>query len=335
MFAMKLKHLLILVLSFIACSALAQQSTASLQSVAEDIFNKAKTYSLYRKEIDWDELHGRVFRTPVTTETELENNVRLVFEAIKDKHAILLRNGKRVVYTKLPASFVVRQELKNVPGTRSSTLSAKMIDEDLAYIVVPSTSKNDAYTLQSYQDQICALGLKNLKGIVLDLRLNEGGSIYPLAALSQLYDGEIIGHTSGVNGLSGTLKVKNGKFYQNDKLISMVKSKCAAPKNLKIAVLISQITASSGEIIASAFKGRSQTIFIGENTFGLTTLNAEFKLPGSYYLGLSTAYIADRDSNVYRNHISPDIQTITGDNFTDLSKDLKVKAAIEWIRKSP
>jgi len=227
----------------------------------------------------------------------------------------------------------LRSELKDAFNSNSSIFSTKLLETGYAYIALRSTSKNDIQTLQAYQNQLCALHLKSLKGMIFDLRLNEGGSIYPLAAFGQLYGSNYIGYNSTNDGLSEAWKVKNGKFYQNNLLVSAVKNQCSTNNKIKLAVLISQITASSGEIFAAAFKGRENTIFIGENTFGLTTLNVEFNLGNSYYMGMSSAFIADRTSKVYYSHISPDIEIIFGDNFTDLNQDLKIKAALEWLKK--
>jgi len=99
---MKLKLALIIFLSFVVCTVWGQQNEVILQSVVQDIYNKAKRYSLYRKSVDWDILHEKIFSTSINTRADLEKKVGLIFEALGDKHAMLLFNGKRIVYAKPP-----------------------------------------------------------------------------------------------------------------------------------------------------------------------------------------------------------------------------------------
>ncbi len=78
---MKLKLALILFLSFVFSTLWGQQSDTVLQSVVQDIYNKAKRYSLYRKSVDWDILHEKIFSSSVNTKAALEKKVGLIFEA--------------------------------------------------------------------------------------------------------------------------------------------------------------------------------------------------------------------------------------------------------------
>ena len=103
---------------------------------------------------------------------------------------------------------------------------------------------------QAIQDSLCKLNPRKLKGIIVDLRLNEGGSIYPLfTGLHQLIGEGIFGAFTDLNGKQKMINggSKRGKYYQYNRIVASVKSKCSCPKNLKVAVLISQITASAGE----------------------------------------------------------------------------------------
>lgn len=319
------------------CFLFAQQRAASdsgRRYILQQIVNHARRYSLYRTQVDWLKLQQRVLADSASqlTPVELEQRVNTVFQELGDKHATLLFRGKRIVRGALP-SVNIRPELTNPfkkgnPGVRISIL-----ENGYAYILIPPRSRSDNKTLQSLQDSLCTLDPVNLKGIVIDLRLHEGGSIYPMAALSQLYGSSIIGFNSSMDGtLQNAWKVKNGKYYQGERLVASVKMKCSSGSRLKVAVLISQLTASAGEVMAVAFKGREHTVFIGEKTYGLSTINSEFDLGNGYYLALSSAFLADRIGRVYNTAVSPDIEIINGDNFADLSLDTKVQAALAWFK---
>ncbi len=84
-----------------------------------------------------------------------------------------------------------------------------------------------------------------------------------------------------------------------------------------------------------AFKKRPATIFVGEPTAdGYTTSNGYFQFAPNLTLNFATNFVADRELNIYKTRVSPDITVYHGDNFDDLSKDEKVKRAIQWISKN-
>ena len=112
--------------------------------------------------------------------------------------------------------------------------------------------------------------------------------------------------------------------------MASVKPRCSCSGKTKVAVLLSQVTASAGEMLAIALKGRKNTIFIGEKTYGLTTGNVTFKIDG-HLLAVSASFSEDRTGKIYNNAVTPDIEIIEGDNFFDISKDKKVLEAIMWF----
>lgn len=103
---------------------------------------------------------------------------------------------------------------------------------------------------------------------------------------------------------------------------------------IPVAILIGPITKSSGSILAIAFKGRENTIFIGEETAtGYTTSNDFFVFGSDTYLNLSTANSIDRNGVKYMDHVSPDIFLRGQDDFDNLKRDIKVLAALVWLRR--
>lgn len=89
------------------------------------------------------------------------------------------------------------------------------------------------------------------------------------------------------------------KFW-NDSSISVGK---AGPVTINgippVAVLISKSTASAGEAVAIAFKGRPNVRFFGQRTTGLTTANDVFAISDGSGLFLAVMNYADRDGNRY------------------------------------
>jgi C-terminal processing protease CtpA/Prc len=86
-------------------------------------------------------------------------------------------------------------------------------DNNIGYLRIPSmpvSSKEDFYTkAQKLNDSLCTLLDKNIKGIILDLRLNGGGAMHPMIlGLEQLL-------TQGYVG-SFRVKKKEGWFIRDN-----------------------------------------------------------------------------------------------------------------------
>lgn len=99
-----------------------------------------------------------------------------------------------------------------------------------------------------------------------------------------------------------------------------------------MAVITGIYTGSSGEVTALAFKGRANTIFIGENTYGATTSNQVPTLSFGITLALTVGYDTDRNG-VYYEKIVPDILVQKQDNFENLLEDKNIQEAIKYFSK--
>lgn len=95
-------------------------------------------------------------------------------------------------------------------------------------------------------------------------------------------------------------------------LVGSVKAKCKCPKTIKVAILLSQVTYQRRRNDSYSFKGRKNTIFIGERTCGLTTGVRTFIID-SYLLGLAASFSIDRNGKIYNGPVSPDVEIIEGD----------------------
>ena len=306
----------------------------TLRSTLHKIFQLTKQHSVYRNKTDWITLEDKIFKdlpSPLSIKN-FEDGIKLIFSGIGDKHAAVFVNGKKIDATDTP--FIVRKELLHEFKTSNLQLHTRVLENKYGYILIPSNTPKDnlKQMAQSIQDSLCKLVNLPLQGIILDLRANEGGSIFPLfTGLHQIIGNGVFGAFSN---LEGTFKepwqLKYGKFIQQKRIVASVKPDCNCSDKLKVAVLLSQVTASAGEMLAIALKGRANTIFIGEKTYGLTTGNITFKIDG-YLLALSASFCEDRMGNVYNSYVTPDIEMIAGDNLSDIMDDKKVLAALAWF----
>jgi C-terminal processing protease CtpA/Prc len=88
-------------------------------------------------------------------------------------------------------------------------------------------------------------------------------------------------------------------------------------------------TASAGEIVALAFKGRENVYLYGEPTAGLTTANATYSLSDGSLLVLTVCKEADRNGKICDGRILPDM-TISSNTYG--GKDDIKTAAIMFLK---
>ncbi|MDE1192638.1 MAG: S41 family peptidase [Arachidicoccus sp.] len=174
---------------------------------------------------------------------------------------------------------------------------------------------------------------KSRRNYSFDFRLRIGGSIYLMVdgLASIIGDGKVLSYQYG-NGKSENLYLKNGAFFEDSTFASKTDAECNF-KKIKIAILISPITASAGEQTVIAFRGKKNIKIFGEKSKGYTILNDENLLGKNLIFVLSSAYVSDRNGNIYKDGITPEVEITGGDNFDNLEKDSKVIAALKWLKE--
>ena len=95
--------------------------------------------------------------------------------------------------------------------------------------------------------------------------------------------------------------------------------------NPRVAVLTDIGVASSGEAIAIAFRGRSNTMSFGTPTCGLSTEVEQFPLKSGGRIGIVTGVLADRTKRTYGDIVRPD-ELVS--NPADV-----VPRALAWLRR--
>lgn len=152
-----------------------------------------------------------------------------------------------------------------------------------------------------------ALEKQDYERVIVDLQNNDGGNMMPMIlGLSKIIrNGELMSWIDR-EGNSYLAKLKDGIILSGgDKMKLRTGSK---DLETPVDVLIGNKTASSGEITALAFKGRSHTQYIGKDTAAYTTANKTLKLCDGTQMNITNYKIKDRTGKYYENNpISPDI----------------------------
>jgi carboxyl-terminal processing protease len=222
-------------------------------------------------------------------------------------------------------------------------LHGRVLAEEIGLIELPAfgvsltDEKKAEEAANKFAEQIQALirelDQKNLKGWIIDLRLNGGGNMWPmLAGLGPIFGEGELGSFVGARGS------KKWRYQDGQSLIDQkVAAKVAVPYKVKngdlpVAILTDDLTASSGEAVVVAFKGRSKTRFIGMPTRGVPTANSPMKLSDGAVLNLNVAIDADRTGKSYDSKIPPDTEVKTVWALYGTADDPVIRAALSWLQ---
>jgi C-terminal processing protease CtpA/Prc len=102
-----------------------------------------------------------------------------------------------------------------------------------------------------------------------------------------------------------------------------------------VAVLLDQATASSGEAVAIALKGRPRTRFFGEKTFGIASANQDLPLSDGVTLYVAIALLRDAAGRTYPTGIAPDETVAAGESDPRNPDDAVTEVAKAWLADQP
>ncbi len=218
----------------------------------------------------------------------------------------------------------------------------RMLADGAAYLVVPGCSAPTVGGLRDYARHAAA-ELKRLdattpKAWVIDLRLNNGGNIWPMllglrpllgdGVLMTMVRGETIESQFGVDEGASWIQWPGREARDVQLSWGGDGPDTIAPYKGRIAVLVGPWTMSSGESLAICFAGRENTRTFGEKTAGLTTVTNLFTLSDGSVLNLPVSRMGDRRGRAFSGSIEP-MQTVAFEDWPD-PDDTAARAARAW-----
>ncbi len=148
----------------------------------------------------------------------------------------------------------------------------RMMDGDILYVRLGAMNKHSRETLAESLRQH-----SNLKGLILDLRSNPGGTFKQAVDIAGMFlDGGIISSVQGRKKDSVEMYDAPDGDILGDK---------------PLAVLIDGKTASSAEVVAGALQEQSRAIIIGAQSYGKGSVQKLTNLPNNSRLALTNAVI--------------------------------------------
>jgi carboxyl-terminal processing protease len=311
------------------------QLSDSTALMYKNVVSTMKEHALNNTNVDWD-AYNRKAEHILSTGGKREDVFQLlgsIFTDIGDFHGGFFYDGVR--YGMRQPDLNVRQELQD--GFRiGAKVKSLILDGQFGYIFIPpinSFASDGGKSVGLKIDSIICHS-PNVKGWIVDLRLNLGGNMYPMIGGLQSLLGEgKMGAFVSKNQETTEWTISKGVFKAGLDSVTIANSLCDF-KTLPVVVLISQLTSSSGEAVAIAFKGRDKTIFLGEPTSGYITALNRYQLDSHAMLLVAEAYMCDRTGFCYTKKLTPDIILVHGDNFMELENDVKVLQALSWLKRS-
>ncbi|AYO31175.1 S41 family peptidase [Biomaibacter acetigenes] len=152
--------------------------------------------------------------------------------------------------------YIERPGIKNLlkfelvrDNIRLKTVAYEMLDKNIGYIKITSF---DSYTSDEFNNAITELKKKGVKGLILDLRNNPGGSLYESVKVADRILGKgLVVYTEDRN------KNKLEEYYSGESKLS-----------IPLVVLVNENSASASEILAGAIQDYKAGILVGTKTFG-------------------------------------------------------------------
>lgn len=188
-------------------------------------------------------------------------------------------------------------------------------EESIAHLTI---SQFNDQTQMEFDKKVQEILLKNVKGIVLDLRYNGGGYMdLAIDVLSDFLDGKKKAVITKPRDAA-----KNEIFYTNESGLL---------KNIPLAVLVNTGSASASEIVAGAIQDYERGVVIGEKTFGKGSVQIVERLDDGSSLRLTIAkWFTPNDRSIDEVGILPTIAI--ANNPDEPASDAQLDKAVEYLR---
>ena len=281
------------------------------------MLNIMENNSINKHTIDWPDFRAKVIARVQGART-IEDTYPGVSDALKmlgDNHSFLIQpDGNSIYHTTIHCTRQATSKpanLGNVGYVKVNTFTG-------------TEAEGQAFS-KEIQEQIKGQDNANIVGWIVDLRSNGGGNMWPmLAGTGPVLGDGISGYFIDADGVEEGWGYKDGAALSVGVVVANVTDpyELIVP-NPKVAVLLDNGVASSGEVMAISFIGRGNTKSFGSPTCGLSTSNSMFILAGGHTLYLTTGYLADRNKNKFGIPIVPD-QSSTNQSI--------IQDAIDWIQ---
>ncbi|HEX4944178.1 MAG TPA: S41 family peptidase [Usitatibacteraceae bacterium] len=213
-----------------------------------------------------------------------------------------------------PIDIKIRRDVIRVKSVKS-----RMIEPGYGMVRVTQFQEHTGENLVTAVNDLYKQSNGDLKGLVLDLRMNPGGLLNAAVAVSSAFlpKNALVVYTDGRTDDAKMRLTANKENYvrgtfREDYLARLP----AAAKAVPLVVLVNGASASASEIVAGALQDHKRATVIGTQTFGKGSVQTILPLPNNQAVKLTTArYFTPNGRSIQAKGIVPDI--VVEDATTD------------------
>ena len=193
-----------------------------------------------------------------------------------------------------PRSVIVTRGIVMIPSVKSRVLNA-----DILYTEISQFSQTTPDDFRQHLKR--AVDDKNLRGVIIDLRRNSGGSMMGSSAIGDLFlrDGLLI-TTAGRDGQPARGLTPEVRA-----------SGSALAPDLPVVFLTSPVTASGSELLAASLRNNDRALLIGEHTFGKGCIQKTFPLHDTSTMKMTVGHFLPNGQPIPGGGLVPDIEVLT------------------------
>jgi len=229
-----------------------------------------------------------------------------------------------------PKGTTVKLTLERASTTEPVIVS--IVRDTINVPTIDGTSKDGIYTISLYsftqnsaelfRGELRKFVLSGDKKLILDLRGNPGGYLESAVQMASYFlpIGEII-------------VTEDYKGKQTNSAHRSLGYNVFAGKDLKMAILVNQGSASASEILAGALQQHNVATLIGTRTFGKGSVQQLMELGGGAEIKITVArWLTPNGSSISDGGLQPDIKVErTAEDFA-AGKDPQMDAALKWLK---
>lgn len=187
------------------------------------------------------------------------------------------------------------------------TVDSKLLDRGIGYIAISSFNNHTYHDVARHISALKTSNAHPLRGLILDLQDNPGGTLSSAVAISDLFLD------------SGTIVTTKGRYFDANQSFQAQHGDLLG--GAPIAVLINNNSASAAEILAGALQDNRRAIVMGIQSYGKGSVQSLIPLgDGKTALKLTTAkYFTPSGRSIEGIGIKPDVE-VNKEVLSQLSK---------------
>jgi hypothetical protein len=298
----------------VAPPEMSQAARAYLNEIVDIMQNN----SMNRLAINWDQFRARTLGSTPFAQTIADTYpaIRVALGFLGDGHSAY------VSVTGVAISVRTKSCIASNGGKG-------VIPENVGYVAV-TTFGDAGEAATNYaagmQAAIKAADRDDLIGWVVDLRGNLGGNMWPMVAgIGPILGDDVAGYFISPTNREIAWGYGSGASLADGRVAQAVPNPYRLKRERpKVAVLIDNGTASSGEGVAISFIQRPNARLFGGATCGLSTGVSTFRVSDGAQLGVATDVMADRTHKPFGDAILPD-ETIS-------ETDALFRRVVAWLQ---